>query len=342
MKVLKGIVFIINVFIVLITIFAYISPFVDPSKFWGFSFFGLIYPYLILLNFLFIIFWLYTDKKKLLLSLIILIIGYQNISKLITFNNSDVDTSKSISILSYNLNEGIYLYKNKIDKGKFVNYISEQDADIFLSQESNLRFISKRLKGMDDYKYKHVLKNIGTGIYSKFPIIQKGQIDFNLKTNSCLWVDIKVKDDTFRLYSVHFQSNQISKHANDLVEDLESDQKIKSKDIREILARYKRNVQIRSFQVKKVIKHLKQSPYPIIVGGDFNDPPTSYTYQQFAELLKDAFKEKGKGLGISYAGNIPLLRIDFIMVSDDFSIIDFQTLKEKYSDHFAIKTIIQN
>lgn len=218
--------------------------------------------------------------------------------------------------------------------GKFIN---NQDADILLVQEINSPRVKKEIKENNVYSYEFLNKNIGTGIYSKYPIINSGIIDFKLNTNSCVWSDIVIHNDTIRVYSVHFRSNHISKYAVDIVDDIENDQEIDTKEVREVLSLYKKYVQIRARQVKQVKNHILKSPYPVILGGDFNDPSLSYTYQQFAEFMKDSFVEKGLGLGVSYAGSIPLLRIDNIFVSDELEIIDFKKLDEKYSDHFAIK-----
>ena len=240
------------------------------------------------------------------------------------------------------MNEGYYLYKNKIDKNEFVNYIDDHNSDILLVQEINSKGMYKLLNEFNEYKYNHLQKGLGTAIFSKYPIVNTGHIDFSLKTNSCLWADIKIKSDTFRVYSVHFQSNQISKQADEIFKDFEKGQKIESKNVKVVLSLYKNNVQIRATQVKKVENHIHKSPFPVIVGGDFNDPPVSYTYQRFGGFLKDAFKEKGMGFGISYSGAIPFLRIDYIMVSDKLNVIDFNTYHDNYSDHYPIKAIISN
>jgi len=341
MKIIKAIVYFINVIVVIVTLLSYISPFVNPSQFWAFSFFGLIFPILLFLNLFFIVYWFFASKKKMLLSVFVLILGFSNVLKTISFNIPEKVAHSGISVLSYNLNQGNFLYKNKIKKGELGIFINKQNVDILLVQESSSKRIHKELGFAKKFKFKHKEKRIGTAIYSKNPIINSGRIDFNLKTNSCLWADIKFKNDTLRVYSVHFQSNKISKQADEIAKDFEKDQAVKSKDVRLVLSKYKANVQIRAAQVRKVRKHILNSPYKVILGGDFNDPAISYTYQEFAELLKDSFKEKGFGMEVSYAGSIPFLRIDNIFVSPDIEVLEFHTLKDKYSDHYAIKSILK-
>ncbi|MEZ4908614.1 MAG: hypothetical protein R2771_13470 [Saprospiraceae bacterium] len=172
--------------------------------------------------------------------------------------------------------------------------------------------------------------------YQNINIQISGKIDFNTKTNSGVWADISVGDSIIRCYSVHLKSNQISRKAQEVVDDMENNQKIESKNIKNILSLYKNNVQIRAEQVKIVKKEILSSPYPVIIGADFNDPPISYTYKQFSEKLHDSFKDKGVGLGISYGGVIPFLRIDYLLVSDKLKTLDFSNYNVNYSDHFPI------
>ncbi|HEB61582.1 MAG TPA: hypothetical protein ENI82_00370 [Bacteroidetes bacterium] len=338
MKFFRSIIFGINLIVVVFTILSYIAPYVNPAKLWFFSFFGLAFPVLLIANIFFIIYFLIYDVKKSLLSLLVIIGGYQFINEFVAFNRPEkTSIPGTFSVMSYNVNQGFYLYKNKIKKKILTGFLNEQNPDILLLQEKNSIRIDQELRGLKGYAHYHIIGNKGAAIFSKFPIIHKGEVNFNTNTNSCLWADIIVNEDTVRVYSIHFESNQISQPTEDLMEDIEKDRTIQSKNIRTILSKYKTFVQLRAKQVTNVRKHLMGSPYKVIVGGDFNDPPMSYTYDQFANTLKDAFKEKGFGLGISYAGTIPLLRIDYLFVSRDIAVTEFETLRSKYSDHYPIK-----
>jgi endonuclease/exonuclease/phosphatase family metal-dependent hydrolase len=85
-----------------------------------------------------------------------------------------------------------------------------------------------------------------------------------------------------------------------------------------------------------VADHIESSPYPVIICGDFNDPPSSYTYNRISSRLKDAFVEAGSGLGNTYNGIIPLLRIDYILHSPQLNSGQFRVIEENFSDHFPI------
>jgi len=194
-----------------------------------------------------------------------------------------------------------------------------------------------------DFRYKYTRGSHGAGIYTGYRIVRKGLIEFgSLNTNSCLWADLKIGGDTVRVYSVHFMSNHISQKAEELVDEVEKKKNFTMDKIKGVFANYKRYVRIRADQVNMVKSHVERSPYPVILGGDFNDPPVSYTYNVFDGFLKDAFLEGGRGFGFSYAGTIPFLRIDFIFVSDSFEVSGFEVDKsEQFSDHYPVSAYVR-
>ena len=340
MKRLKFILLFLNIVVVVLTLLSCLSPYINPQEMWYFSFFGLAFIYLVLLNIIFIVLWIFIDIKKVILSLLVLLVSIGQIRKTVAFsfgNDKKDQIEKTVKVMSYNLNQGMYLHKNKKKSGALARYINKQNAGILLVQELNSRNLNEVKKKLN-FKYKYTEGSFGAGIYSNYKIVNKGLIKFgSLNTNSCLWADIKISDDTVRVYSVHFMSNHISQKAEELVAEMEKKKNLTSGKIKDVLRNYKKFVRKRVEQVEKVKKHVENSPYPVILGGDFNDPPVSYTYNRFPEILKDAFLEKGWGLGITYAGTVPLLRIDYILVSKPVRVYRFRVDKtEQFSDHYPV------
>lgn len=97
----------------------------------------------------------------------------------------------------------------------------------------------------------------------------------------------------------------------------------------------------RSKQVEIILSKIEQSPYPVLVCGDFNDTPVSYTYRKMTKELWDAFVESGNGTGSTYIGMFPFLRIDYILHSKELNAYQFETHSEELSDHHAISCIIE-
>ena len=90
-----------------------------------------------------------------------------------------------------------------------------------------------------------------------------------------------------------------------------------------------------------IMDKIEESPHPIILAGDFNDTPSSFVYNKISSFLEDTFVEKGNGFGRTYAGELPLLRIDFILKSQEFKTLNYQRHKVFFSDHFPVSATLQ-
>lgn len=322
-------------------ILAYLSPYFDPNEFWLFSIFGLFYPILLLANLIMVLFWMFVDFKYLFLSLVTIFLGWFHLQGFINFSKLSSEPSE-LKIMSYNLAFSWPLRSGskenrKAKKEELKSFFeSHNDVDIFCLQESS-RYSRDILKGIYSDFHAHEIDKRGTFIFSKYPIIEHGEIFFGTKTNSCLWADIGLKNDTIRIYNMHLQSNKVSKDAVDVIDNVNLQEKRTWDGIRGILGKYSFASKIRAKQSEKVVAHAAGSRYPTIICGDGNDPPTSYTYSRLCKDFQDSFIRAGSGIGTTYAGKIPMLRIDYIFVDNQFQVNVFDILKEKFSDHYAVK-----
>jgi len=340
LRFLKKIIFFANILLVIGLLISYLSPFFDPNQYWIFSIFGLFYPVLLLANVAMIVFWMFVKFKYLFASLIAILIGWNHLEGFINF--SSVEKNKdAIEVMSYNVNFLLNLRngtkKQKLQsKEKFESFLSfHSDVDIFCLQETSSFSRDIMKKTFKDY-HSHEIDQKGTFILSKFPLLRKGQIDFGTRTNSCLWADMLIEGDTVRVYSMHLQSNKVSADAVDVIDNANLQEKKTWNGIRGILTKYSSTSKIRAQEAKMVRDHAANSPYQTMLIGDFNDPPTSFIYKELSDGYKDSFKEAGAGIGTTYAGKLPMLRIDYILVEENWDVLSFKVLKEDYSDHYAI------
>ncbi len=106
---------------------------------------------------------------------------------------------------------------------------------------------------------------------------------------------------------------------------------------RNIFSKLKRAAIIRAGQTDIVKQTLAVSPHPYIITGDFNDVPNSYTYFTIkSNGLQDAFLQKGFGIGRTFTGIAPTLRIDYILPTEDFRVLQFNRFVKDYSDHYML------
>ena len=99
----------------------------------------------------------------------------------------------------------------------------------------------------------------------------------------------------------------------------------------------------RGKQVDIFKERISESPYPLIICGDLNDVPHSYAYKNIRSNRKDAFLEKGSGIGKTFIGgrskfisSLPTLRIDYIFADQSFEVNQFKIIETQLSDHLGI------
>ncbi|MFC1733907.1 endonuclease/exonuclease/phosphatase family protein, partial [candidate division KSB1 bacterium] len=266
--------------------------------------------------------------------------------------------SKHISIMSYNVNIfDIYNEWGRFDKkDKIIKLIGEKKPDILCLQEfayhsdggelSTIESIGDVLENHEYYvEFTFTAKKIshfGSIIFSKYPIINQGKIVFSSESgNNSQFIDIKINEDTIRIYNVHLQSIRMKpedyRFAKDIsqIKNINKQEKI-NKNLIGILSRIKHAFIKRAPQAEHLKDHIKNCPYPAIVCGDFNDTPSSYAYHQIIDGFIDAFVECGSGMGKTYLGVFPSFRIDYILYDPKFTAESFNTLSYKYSDHYPV------
>jgi endonuclease/exonuclease/phosphatase family metal-dependent hydrolase len=311
---------------------SFLLPYVSPKNFALLSVISLAVPLLIILNILFALFWLLKVKKQLLLSLFVLLIGYKYVGSLYKFSSSkNIQSEDNISLMSYNVR--LFNVYNWIDKkdisSQIMDFIIAENPDVISFQEyhpsndidtSNYPYIFEKLEGN---RMRH-----GQVIWSKYPIVNSGSIDFKATANNAIFADIVKGEDTIRIYNVHLQSSGIN--AN--VEELNKEESEK------LLKRATNTFRMQQDQAEMIVQHQQNSPHKILVCGDFNNTAYSYVYQLIKEDLQDTFVEAGNGFGRTFDFKYFPVRIDFILADEAFQINNFKNYDINLSDHYPILT----
>lgn len=338
-------------------VLSYAATAVSPAKLPQLAFFGLAYPVLLGLNLLFFLFWIVIWSRWVYLPLAILLIGIPVHSRFFQFTvtpGPDAEDQQTLRIMSYNVELfGWYHWKTNIQRrNKLFDQLALHPSDIYCFQEFFYTNIPGRFDTRDtltsllesphfhDY-YTHEMHDVqfyGIATFSKHPIINRGVIEFpNDKNNICIFSDILVDDEIFRVYNGHLCSIRFSGEEHDYANELKSDPGVWQKSkIMQMYNRLKTAFVKRAWQAELVREHMEQSPYPIIFCGDFNDPPVSYTYSVFNGFLRDTFRSRGNGTSNTYVGNFPSFRIDYIFTSPEFEHARYMVLPDELSDHKAV------
>ncbi|WP_339887952.1 endonuclease/exonuclease/phosphatase family protein [uncultured Flavobacterium sp.] len=326
-----------NIVLVVVTILAYVLPFLAPKLFPFLSVFSLVLPFLLILNFLFFVYWLLQLKKYMFISGIVLLLGITFINKLYKFSETNIPESENdFVIMSYNVRLfNLYEWLPKKDVPKEINkFVAQENPDILCIQE----FSPVDAINFSQYKYNYInvegKKNkYGQAIYSKFKIINKGEIEFPHSSNKVIYADVLRKKDTIRVYSMHMQSVKISTDINDNIDEEKS--KFIFKRISEAFTE-------QQLQAELIKKNVDACKLPKIICGDMNNSAFSYVYRLIKNDLKDAFEEAGTGFGKSYNFKYYPARIDYLLVEKEFEVKQYQSFDAFFnSDHFPLSTRLE-
>lgn len=244
--------------------------------------------------------------------------------------------------------------KNKQSRNIILNMLTEENPDILCLQEfytseqqgdfNNIDTVRDLLSAKNYHaEYTVTLRehdHWGIATFTKYPIIKKGKIQFNTKSNNiCIYSDVIIHKDTVRIYNMHLQSISFTRADYKFIDQLQNDS-VDTKDevekSKNIIRRLKRAFVKRAQQAEIIATHIETCPYKVVLCGDFNDTPASYVYNTIRGGLDDAFIESGSGFEQTYAGKFPRFRIDYILHSKDFRSKNYHHLSETLTDHYPI------
>jgi endonuclease/exonuclease/phosphatase family metal-dependent hydrolase len=347
-------VFFFNIFAAASLLLSWLAQFISPEKFWFIAFFGIAYQFILTANLLFVIYWIIRWRRQVYFPLAAILLTCFNIPRFAQLRFSRAHApAGSFKVMSYNVRLfDLYNWShNKQTRNRMFSFIRHEspaiacfqeyfqgDSGYFNTTDTLVQILHARNAHIEFTLTLRRTHHWGIATYTSFPIVNKGKIEFAEKSNNiCIYTDVLAGNDTIRIYNMHLQSFLFSKQDYKFVEDLGADKEVDEVEgSKNILKRMKRAFVARAPQADAVASHIRQCRYPVIVCGDFNDTPFSYTYHTIKGELVDSFMESGSGLGKSYFGDFPSFRIDYIFHDTRLDSYEYETHPETYSDHFAL------
>jgi endonuclease/exonuclease/phosphatase family metal-dependent hydrolase len=341
---------------------SYVAPLINPAKFFFPALFGLAYPFLLVANLVFFSYWLIRLRKEVFVSLVVVLLGWNDLNNLLPlrFKSDEIPGTEEapliFRVLSYNV-RGFDIYhwtRDPDTKNEIFDFIHLQNPDILCFQE----YYTSARKGQTQADLSRKLERIpesavyyttdpanrngfGIATYSKFPIIKRSRIPFNSSFNAAMYTDLLVGHDTIRVFNIHLQSIRFQEDNYAFMDTVRlkysSDQ---MREIKSIGSRLKTAFVLRAEQASVISNYIRDSPYPVLVMGDFNDTPQSFAYRKIKKGLHDAFRSAGRGFGNTYAGELPSFRIDHILYEEPMVPCQFKRIKTDYSDHYPVTTLL--
>lgn len=359
-RIIKKLFITLNIFVAFIYLLICLTPFLNAGKFWFIAILGLIFPLLFVALLIFFAVWFIAWSRWSLISLIAMMLSWKQVAVAFSWHLQQPFTltkpTGNLRVLQWNVSSLDEL--NKESKGgtsyrpMMFAEIKKYDADVLCFQE----FFESRNRVMFDptipelekmgypYHYyvsgysKLIYTEMGMIIFSKYPITNTGMYDFGDEESvqQLIYADIEFKGKMLRVFSIHLQSVRFGEREYESLDQIKHSEKSGLNDSKTIVSKLKRGYQFRSQQAEIVTDIVKKSPYPVVLCGDFNDVPNSYTYFTIKDNMQDAFLQKGSGIGRTFRFISPTLRIDYIFADKKFTVNQYHRLTVPYSDHYGI------
>ena len=357
----KGFFVLCNVGIAILFLLGCYASYFNATTYWYLGLLTLASLYLLLLLIIFLGFWLFAKPKFIFIGVITIAVAWNPLGQIIKIKQSEefkiAKLPNSIRVMSWNI-EHFDILEHKTHperKQEMLDLINKYSPDVAcfqemvggdfdstainyvprIAKELNFKYYYYSYDKRDDFDGKH---HYGIITFSRFPIIQKftygpPELNYNSIFQS---IDVAKNDDTFRVFNIHLQSLKFSDVSRQYIDDPTLKGRIDIEKSKNIISKFKTGFAKRKLQSERVKKSMNESPYKVIICGDFNDVPNSYAYNTIGKGLKNAYAEKGSGIGRTFASISPTLRIDNIFVDKKLQVEQFARVKKKLSDHFPI------
>lgn len=323
MKVVRLILFVVHIGVFFLLAAMLLNAYVPPKTFPWFNLLSLGFPVLIILYVILTLFWIFSWKKRAFVFLFLGLMFFKPVIRWVNYSPQKNETS-DLKVLTMNAKGGFY----GVDH--INNYISSQNADIVMLQEYGGE-MKYHFNGLQAGPQSYV-----TMIFSRHKIIEQKQLidsDHIFNNAYATQTDIEIRGKIYRIINVYLQPFKFKKNMVKLVGNSDEDEQKVKNVIKRLIPTFKMHQE----QIGSIRESIENSPYPVILAGDFNSVPNSYEYYHLLEGLQDAFVESGKGSATSFHDYKFPIRIDYIFSSESVKPLSYRVDRSvKLSDHFPV------
>lgn len=347
-KIIAYPIFAVNAVISLLMVFSSYGSLLAPMGKWPFaSLSGLAFPFLLFAVLAFLFLWLFTWKKAALLPFITILVCMPAILDCFPLHifRGEKGEKADLTVMTYNT-EGFGTSINHIwtADNPVLAFATESGADIIAIQEVASAVLTDAVKqGKYEKDYPYTVSTGSTqfqAVLSRYPIVSDETIEFEGSGNSCFYVRILIGNDTLALYNCHLQSNglageEIAEYHRFIENPTDTAHYDASKTV---LKKLLHSTSLRASQARLVADRAKKETAKyVIVCGDFNDTPLSYSHRVFDRFLTDSYAKAGRGPGITYHEHRLFYRIDHIFCSRNMYPVSSRVDRtQKDSDHYPL------
>ncbi len=325
MKALRFLLLIVHIAITVLLFGTVLNAYVSPKTFPYLNFLSLAFPVLIIFYLIITLIWIVLRKKRAFLFIGLLLLLLNPIKRWVNFTSKN-DKKNTLKVMTFNVHNN-----NEFQPEKISSFLQQQDCDVILVQEATYdgRTIPKSGLPFEASEY------LTVGVYSKYKVLNYGKIinSEEKKRANAMFADIDVNGKTIRFINVYLDPFSLDKSKVDVENELSGNKQ----NVKYLYTKLTPIFKKHQNSIDQIKPYIDQSPYPVILAGDFNAVPNSYEYYQLSENLTDAFSSSGRGFGTSFHDLKFPIRIDYIFSSKSIKPVSYNVDRTTaISDHYPV------
>lgn len=319
MGLIRALFLIIHIIVVALMCGTLLNAYVPPKIFGYLNMLSLGFPVLMTVHFCLTLFWILTWKKRAIVFLLISLVFFNPVRRWINYT-PDSGKEGSLKIISFNTKNHAYAKHKKEDE--LFKFMDKENADVVLFQEN-------RFEG----EHPGYLQYPIVALKTRHKLLKHGNIIETAANGNAFYADIEIHGKIIRFINVYLEPFMLEKSMVRPTADADLNT-VKAKNlIRRLVPTFK----LHQEQIVYIRKAVKESPYPVILTGDFNSVPNSWEYYHLSEGLQDAFVVAGTGSATSFHDYKFPIRIDYIFSSKEIKPRSYKVDRSvKLSDHFPV------
>lgn len=335
-----------------ITIMAAYGGYFNPDR-WTFpSIWVLFFPYLAILTLIVAGFWLI--KRHFIIGgvgILVLMSSGPTFSEALPFRfgHTASNKEKTFRMITFNC---LHLTDQKNPQAKFnrsLHFLIHSEADFICLQELyavGQPEVPKRYQKQIDsllkiYPYYSKDGNREIEFLSKYPFQQQNlKLELGSKYGNCAAYKFEIDGDSLTVINVHLTSYLLSTSERKIITEAHSKAGVK-KSLKKfegsVYRKMKTAFQARAKLSESIAEYAASVPGNVIVCGDFNDVPGSWSYRNFTRRgFDDAYAETGFGHMFTYNQHLMLFHIDQILYKGELMPLYVRKERLNASDHYPL------
>ena len=339
--------------IFVLTLLAAYGGYINPHKFTLPSIAVLFFPYLAMLTLICALGWFIARQY---------VMGFIGVAVLLScgptftaalpfrFPNNPQNPENSFKLVTFNCLHMEDIKKKDLDYNRSLSFLIHSEADFiclqelynFAPPEVPAKYNAQLDSICEIYPYISTQNSREIEFLSKYPFKQFDvKLPYDISRGSCTAYQTAIEGHELTIINVHLPSYRLSDKEKEIIKQMTSSRGAK-KSVREfkgsIYHKMGKAFQERAVVSKVIADYAESVKGDVIICGDFNDVPGSWSYRTFKKSgFEDAYANTSFGHIITYNSHLMFFHIDQVLYRGDLIPLSVKKVRLNSSDHYPLE-----